>query len=188
MIEFENEVIRRAGRGEAAAIRILYERYAAHVYSVVRRLAGDDATAEDWAQDAWIRALRSLPGFRGEARFSTWIHRIAVNCALQGQRSRQRRERREEPGDEPVTAGGDERALLRLRLEEALQRLPAGMREVLVLHDVEGFTHEEIAGMLQIAAGTSKSQLFRARARMRQLLEPASAHAEMKEGRTSWNT
>jgi RNA polymerase sigma-70 factor, ECF subfamily len=188
MIDLEHELIRRAGRGDAAAVRSLYERYAGHVYSAVRRLAGDEATAEDWAQDAWIRALRALPSFRGESRFSTWIHRIAVNCALQGQRGRQRRLRREEPAEEPVAAGGDERALLRMRLEEAMRRLPDGMRQVLVLHDVEGYTHEEIGGMLGISDGTSKSQLFRARARVRRLLDPAATHAETREGAVTWNT
>jgi RNA polymerase sigma-70 factor, ECF subfamily len=188
MIDLEQELIRRAGRGDAAAVRSLYERYASHVFSVVRRLSGDDATAEDWAQDAWIRALRALPSFRGEARFSTWIHRIAVNCALQGQRSRQRRQRREEPVDEPVTGAGGERALLRMRLESALGQLPDGMRQVLVLHDVEGYTHEEIGELLGISDGTSKSQLFRARARMRRLLEPTAANAEMREGAAPWNT
>ena len=78
----ENELIRQAADGDARAIRSLYDRYAPRVYAVVRRIAGDDDLAQDYAQEAWIRAIRALPTFRGDARFSTWLHRIAVNTAL----------------------------------------------------------------------------------------------------------
>jgi RNA polymerase sigma-70 factor (ECF subfamily) len=118
----ESDYIKRARNGDGDAVRELYNRYAPRVYAVVRRLAGDDALAEDWAQEAWVRAIRALPSFRGDSRFSTWLHR---------------------------------------------------MRQVLVLHDVEGYTHEEIATFLGVTAGTSKSQLFKARARMRKLLRPS---------------
>lgn len=169
----ESELIEKAKRGDPAAIQALYRRHAPRVYATIRRLAGDDALAEDWAQEAWIRAIRALPSFRGDAQFGTWIHRIAVNSALYGQRSRKRRSEREMPlpAAVPVESTGD-RTLLRLKLERALRRLPAGMRQVLVLHDVEGFTHEEIGEMLGVNPGTSKSQLFKARARMRALLRP----------------
>jgi RNA polymerase sigma-70 factor (ECF subfamily) len=144
------------------------------VYAVVRRLAGDDALAEDWAQEAWVRVFRALGTFRGEARFATWLHRIAVNSALHGRRWRDRRASHETPLDESVpvrVTSGD--ALLRMKLERAMKTLPERMRQVLVLHDIEGFTHEEIAEFLGVTAGTSKSQLFKARARMRELLRPA---------------
>lgn len=174
----EAELIQGARQGDSRAIRVLYERHAPRVYSVVRRLAGgDDALAEDWAQEAWVRAIRALPTFRGDAEFGTWLHRIAVNSALHGRRGRSRNEEREAPlpedlsGEEPGERDG---ALLRLRLERALARLPEGMRRVLVLHDVEGYTHVEIGALLGIAPGTCKSQLFKARARMRELLEPAA--------------
>ncbi len=170
----EAESIQRAQHGDAEAVRELYRRYAPRVFAVVRRLAGEDALAEDWAQDAWIRALRALPTFRGDARFSTWLHRIAVNSALHGRRWRERRTRNEIAL--PVALHQSERpddSVLRITLERALDTLPYGMRQILVLHDVEGFTHEEIADMLGITTGTSKSQLFKARARMRRTLRPA---------------
>jgi RNA polymerase sigma-70 factor, ECF subfamily len=166
----EEELISRAQRGEEAALHALYRRYAPRVYAVVRRIAADDALADDWSQEAWLRVFRSLPSFRGESAFSTWVHRVAVNSALQGLRSRSRQGDREAalPGVEATPP--PEPTVLRVSLERAVARLPEGMRQVLVLHDVEGFTHEEIAAMLGIAAGTSKSQLFKARAKMREML------------------
>jgi len=167
----ELDLVRRARAGDERAIRALYERHAPRVYALVRRVAGDDALAEDWAQEAWVRAIRALPRFRGDARFSTWLHRIAVNSALHGRRwSERRRGRETELAPEIHQHGPDETPLLRRRLQAALDHLPAGMRRILVLHDVEGYTHEDIGEMLGIATGTSKSQLFKARARMRELL------------------
>ena len=167
------ELIRQAQEGDPSAIRELHTRHASRVYSVVRRLAGDDALAEDWAQEAWIRVFRALPSFRGESRFTTWLHRIAVNSALHGRRWRERRVRHEMPMPTSLPMGetGDS-TVLRLRLERALEKLPDRMRQVLVLHDVEGYTHEEIAEFMGVTPGTSKSQLFKARARMRELLHP----------------
>lgn len=178
----ETQLIRQACDGDARAVRALYERYAPRVYAVVRRIAGNDETAQDYAQEAWIRAIRALPTFRGDARFSTWLHRIAVNAALQALRRAENRERRESPIPEGIAAPANRSdALLQQRLERALDRLPAGMRTVLILHDVEGYTHEEIGESLGIASGTSKSQLFKARARMRDLLRPASRSGDGKE-------
>lgn len=170
----EHELIQRAQDGEPRAIRELYRFYSPRVYAVVKRLAGDDALAEDWAQEAWVRVFRALGTFRGEARFATWLHRIAVNSALHGRRWRDRRTRHETPLDDTVPMRvTSEDALLRMKLERAMKTLPERMRQVLVLHDIEGFTHEEIAEFLGVTAGTSKSQLFKARARMRELLRPA---------------
>jgi RNA polymerase sigma-70 factor, ECF subfamily len=171
----ESDCIRRAQQGDAEAIRDLYRRHAPRVYAVVRRLAGDDALAEDWTQEAWVRAFRALPNFRGEARFSTWLHRIAVNSALHGRRWRDRRVAHEVTMT--VSAERCDRAdpiALRIALQRALDRLAEGMRQIIVLHDVEGYTHEEIGDLLGIAPGTSKSQLFKARARLRALLQPDS--------------
>lgn len=165
------ELITRARSGDGRAVRALYEAYAPRVYAVVRRLAADDALAEDWAQDAWIRAIRALPSFRGDSRFSTWIHRIAVNSALHGRRARERRLKLESESAPPISVEPPA-SPLRLTLERALDELPEGMRRVVVLHDVQGYTHEEIGELLGVAPGTSKSQLFKARARLRQLLEP----------------
>ena len=169
------QLIEHARKGDGGAVRALYQRHAARVYTVVRRLAGDDALAEDWAQEAWVRALRALPTFRGDSQFTTWLHRIAVNSALHGRRSRERRAGREEPLEsaEPSSPAEGDRALLRMRLERAMEQLPEGMRRVMVLHDVEGYTHEEIAERLGVVPGTSKSQLSHARRALRQLLEPA---------------
>jgi RNA polymerase sigma-70 factor (ECF subfamily) len=169
----ELESIRLAQEGDGAAMRELYTRYAPRVYAVVRRLAGDDALAEDWAQEAWVRAFRALPSFRGESRFSTWLHRIAVNSALHGRRWRDRRTGSEVPlSIAPEPAGRAEQTVLRLSIQRALDTLPEGMRRIVVLHDVEGYTHEEIGAELGITAGTSKSQLFKARAKLRRLLRP----------------
>ena len=175
----EAELIRRAQQGEDQAIEALYRRHCGRVYTVVRRLTADDAQAEDVAQEAWLRVIRALPSFRGQSLFSTWLHRIAINCALY----RRRREHREDetlelPVGLPDHASAGE-PLLRLRLQRALDRLPEGMRRVLVLHDVEGYTHEEIAEILGVAPGTCKSQLFKARAKMRSLLRPKSEGEEV---------
>jgi RNA polymerase sigma-70 factor (ECF subfamily) len=167
-------LIQKARQGDGGAVRELYQRHAGRVYAVVKRLAGhDDALAEDWAQEAWVRAIRALPTFRGDARFTTWLHRIAVNSALHGRRSRMRKAGRETAMDDRFSVRAvAETSVLKLKLERAMERLPEGMRKVLVLHDVEGYTHEEIAEMLGVNPGTCKSQLFKARARMRRLLSP----------------
>jgi RNA polymerase sigma-70 factor, ECF subfamily len=170
----DHELVRQAREGDGGAVRALYQRHARRVLAIVRRLAGDEALAEDWAQEAWVRAIRALPTFRGDAQFSTWLHRIAVNSALHGRRSRERKAGREAPIDEFVATrpmGGN--VVLKLQLQRALDQLPEGMRRVLVLHDVEGYTHEEIGEMLGVNPGTCKSQLFKARAKMRRLLSPA---------------
>lgn len=168
------ELIRQAQEGDPAAIRQLYQRHSGRVFAVIRRLAGDDALAEDWAQEAWVRVFRALPSFRGESRFTTWLHRIALNSALHGRRWRERRVKHETPIPATLPARiSNENTPLRLKLEQAMERLPDRMRQVLVLHDVEGYTHEEIGEFLGVTAGTSKSQLFKARARMREILRPA---------------
>ena len=176
----ETELVRRASIGDETAMHALYRRYAPRVYAVVRRLADDDALADDWAQEAWIRAFRALPRFRGESAFSTWLHRVAVNSALQGRRKRSRHDGREAELPESVPGGRSDPTVLRISLERSLERLPEGMRQVLVLHDVEGFTHEEIGEMLGIAPGTSKSQLFKARAKMREMLRPVRNEGGMR--------
>jgi RNA polymerase sigma-70 factor (ECF subfamily) len=176
----DEDLVGRARRGDRDAIGRLYERHAARVYAVVRRLSGDDEQAADWAQEAWIRVFRALPGFRGESRFTTWLHRIAVNAVFQGQRANQRRRARMaelQPTDEELPVV-NESPVLRLTLERAVDQLPNGMRRVLVLHDIEGYTHEEIGEMLGVSSGTCKSQLFKARAKLREMLEPANVEEE----------
>lgn len=187
------ELLELASEGDARAIRTLYDRFAPRVYAVVRRIAGDDDLAQDYAQEAWIRAIRALPTFRGDARFSTWLHRIAVNAALQAVRKSRTRLKRETPAT--VEGGRDHDlavppkhgdAFLQRRLAGALDELPEGMRRVLILHDVEGYTHEEIGEVLGVTSGTSKSQLSKARAKMREML--AAFDGEVHEpGVESWS-
>jgi RNA polymerase sigma-70 factor (ECF subfamily) len=182
----EAQIIRRASAGDAQAVRQLYERYAPRVYAVVRRIAGEDDLAQDYAQEAWIRAIRALPTFRGDSRFSTWLHRIAVNAALQALRRSSTRRKREAPMPDSVPVGPRVRdSLLETRLETALDRLPEGMRQVLILHDVEGYTHEEIGETLGVTSGTSKSQLFKARAKMRAMLDGLNETPSTNE---AWNS
>ena len=183
----EADLIRLAADGDARAIRSLYDRYAPRVYAVVRRIAGDEDLAQDFAQEAWIRAIRALPTFRGDSRFSTWLHRIAVNAALQSLRKQQTRKKREtsKPADVAI-APKTKDSLLQKRLEQALDGLPEGMRRVLILHDVEGYTHEEIGDALGVTAGTSKSQLFKARAKMRAMLAGLDGAAH-EHGVEAWS-
>jgi RNA polymerase sigma-70 factor, ECF subfamily len=169
----ERELIALAAGGDAYAVQELYRRHASRVHALARRMTADDAEADDVAQEAWVRAIRALPTFRADAQLSTWLHRITVNAALHARRSAVRRDEREAATPLPLAqGGGGERALLRVRLERALRRLPERMRRVLVLHDVEGYTHEEIGALLGVVPGTCKSQLFKARAKMRSLLGP----------------
>jgi RNA polymerase sigma-70 factor (ECF subfamily) len=183
----ERELIRLASEGDTRAIRTLYDRYAPRVYAIVRRIAADDDLAQDYAQEAWIRSIRALPTFRGDARFSTWLHRIAVNAALQALRRSEARTRREaQPPEQIPVAPARRDVLLRKRLEDALDNLPEGMRQVLILHDVEGYTHEEIGDVLGVTSGTSKSQLFKARAKMREMLSSLSG-AVQENGAEAWS-
>lgn len=181
MVELTEAIlVRRARSGELEAMRQLYERHASRVYTVVRRLAGDDDLAADLAQDAWTNAFQKIRDFRGEAAFGTWVHRIAVNTALTCLRQASRRRDLEQSFDGSSTLGNADRwpataAAERVTVQRALDMLPEGYRSVLWLHDVEGFTHEEIGARLGIAVGTSKSQLSKARARLRALVLEAKA-------------
>jgi RNA polymerase sigma-70 factor (ECF subfamily) len=155
-------------------MRTLWSRYAPRLDAVVRRLVADPDLAADVAQDVWIQIFRALPGFRGESRFGTWAHRIAVNGTLNALR-RQRRLAEtslELDEDAVVVEPDDEAPFVMASIEDAAAQLAPGARTVFVLHDVEGYTHEEIAELLGITSGGSKSQLFKARAKLRRLLAP----------------
>jgi RNA polymerase sigma-70 factor (ECF subfamily) len=144
------------------------------VYALCLRLTGSRGDAEERTQDVFIHAWRKLSTFRGESAFSTWLHRLAVNVALSERRGRWRRERRVLPVEDPGALerpGKQEFAGLAVDLERAIAALPKGAREVFVLHDIEGYTHDEIAGQCGIAEGTSKAQLFRARRLLRGMLD-----------------
>jgi len=181
VMETEQLTVQRALSGDQAAMRALWTRHAPHIDVVVRRLVGTDADlAADIAQEVWIQIFRALPSFRGDAQFGTWAHRIAVNRTLNALR-RTKRMASVEVDVEDDTASVEpeaERALLAASIEEAAAKLSPGARTVFLLHDVEGYTHEEIAAELGITSGGSKSQLFKARAKLRTLL------AHMVDGST----
>lgn len=169
----ERDLIARARTGDRVAMGELYELHARRVFTVVRRLVGDDHLAEDLSQEAWIRAFDKLHLFRGDAAFGTWLYRLATNVALNRLRRSSKRTTVESGADLPrISKAQDEVVVTRRVLTKALDQLPPGYRKVLVLHDVEGWTHEEIAKSLDCSPGTSKSQLHKARARMRSLISP----------------
>lgn len=158
----------RAAGGDAEAFERLYHATVGRVYALARRMAGEDV-ADDLTQEIYLRAWRKLHTFRGEAGFATWLHRLAVNLILTRRASVRRIESRQVSSEGLLEAMAARMRLpgVRLDLERALARLPAGAREVFVLYDVEGYTHDEVAGLLGITAGTSKSQLHRARMLLR---------------------
>lgn len=165
-------ILKRARDGDEDALRSLWSQHSPHIDAVVRRLCGDAELAADIAQEVWIQIFRALPGYRGEAQFGTWAHRIAVNRTLNALRKVRRIEKREVDiaDDSAVTESDSDRGFLAESIDQAMQQLSPGARTVFVLHDVEGYTHEEIAGQLGITSGGSKSQLFKARAKLRRLL------------------
>ncbi len=172
-MENEQLTVQRAVNGDQAAMRALWTRHAPHIDVVVRRLVGHDQDlAADVAQEVWIQIFRALPNFRGDSQFGTWAHRIAVNRTLNALRSTRRTAAIEvEVEDDSASVEPEaERALLASTIEAAAAKLSPGARTVFLLHDVEGYTHEEIATELGITAGGSKSQLFKARAKLRTLL------------------
>lgn len=168
----EADLIARVRAGEPAAERELYDANVDRVYRLAYRLAGDDDLARDITQDTFIRAFERLHEFRGEARLSTWLHSIALSMALNARR-KVKRLRREVDLEEGMDVAGTFREAepdLKQRMAAAIDALPEGYRTVFVMHDVEGFTHEEIGGALGVETGTSKAQLSRARAKLRTAL------------------
>ena len=167
------DLIRRAQQGDRAAFEALYHAHVGRVYALCLRLTADAVQAEERTQDAFVRAWERLATFRGESAFSSWLYRLTVNEVLLGRRAERRREQRIVTTDDPAAlerprrGGGPE---MGLDLERAVTALPPGAREVFVLHDVEGYRHEEIAELTGIAVGTSKAQLFRARRLLREAL------------------
>ena len=160
--------VARARAGDAGAFRGLYEAHVGRVYALCLRMTGDRWDAEELTQDVFVRAWEGLGSFRGESRFSTWLYRLAVNTVLMARRTTRRRERRIVLADRTAPVEGQHEE--RLDLERAIAGLPEGCRTVFVLHDVEGWLHEEIATFAGIAIGTSKAHLFRARRLLRKAL------------------
>ena len=161
-------------QGDEFAFRELYRRHTPKLYQLILRLTGAPQDAEDVVQEAWIRATEAAANFRWESGFATWLTGIAINRFKELLRKRNRwPDITLEQVAEPQTR--NDKVVERVDLEKALSLLPLGYRTVLVLHDLEGFRHEEIAEQLGIAPGTSKSQLFHARRHVRALLEPTEA-------------
>ena len=163
----------RAAAGDVRAFEALYRTHLPRVHALVRRMTGG-RDAEELTQDVFVRAWQKLGTFRGDASFSTWLHRLAVNVVIERFRTEQvRRSRLHEGGDaifDTLAAPAQTRDL-GMDFETALEKLPDGAREIFVLHDVEGYKHHEIATLLDISAGTSKAQLHRARMMLRRHLK-----------------
>ena len=169
----DQELIGRVLAGDPSAERALYDAHVDRVFRLVYRMAGDLDQAQDYTQETFIRAFSRLGEFRGEAALSTWLGSIAISITLNGLRKVKRSMEREVVLDEALPLGRltpTAEPDLKDRLARAIDDLPEGYRMVFVMHDVEGYTHEEIASSLGVHTGTSKAQLFRARARLRKSL------------------
>src|SRR5712691_8460463 len=171
----EAGLVRRAQAGDRIAFEQLYRDNVGRVYALCFRMAGTADLAEELAQDVFVRAWQKLGSFRGESAFSSWLHPVTVNVALSERRSRRRRTSRFLTTDDPTIFERPEARRVGpeagVDLDRALETLPPGARSVFVLHDVEGYKHEEIARMTGVATGTSKAQLHRARKLLREVLD-----------------
>ena len=164
--------LKRAIAGDERAMQRLWSQHAPHIDAVVRRLCGDPELAADISQEVWMQIFRALPSYRGDSQFGTWAHRIAVNRTLNALRKIRRIAKLETEieDDSAMTEVDSDRTFIAESIEQAMNKLSPGARAVFVLHDIEGYTHGEIGEELGITPGGSKSQLFKARARLRTLL------------------
>jgi RNA polymerase sigma-70 factor (ECF subfamily) len=193
-----NEMVNRFQQGDGSAFEFLYARYQPMVFRLCQGMVGNPAIAEELAQEAFLCVLRRLETFRGESAFATWLHRIAVNCVLMYYRKEKgRRSEKQFAALEPED--GDESRVLewlgnadtvqsatldRINLERAIDELPPGYRLVIILHDVHGYEHNEMAEMLGCSMGNTKSQLHKARLKLRRLLHrPESLPCRARTGR-----
>jgi len=164
-----------AAGGDRQAFERLYRTHANRVFSLCTRMAGSRTRGEELTQDVFVRTWEKLPQFRGESAFATWLHRLAVNVVLNARKAEGKQASRMDPGDADEERWDEgaraPRYVETMDLAEAISKLPAGARKVFVLHDVEGYKHEEIAGLLGITSGGSKAQLHRARLLLREALE-----------------
>ena len=169
---FDQLDLKRAIAGDERALQRLWSQHAPHIDAVVRRLCGDPELAADISQEVWMQIFRALPSYRGDSQFGTWAHRIAVNRTLNALRKIRRIAKLEVDieDDSAITENDSDRTFMAESIEQAMMRLSPGARAVFVLHDVEGYTHGEIGEELGITPGGSKSQLFKARAKLRKLL------------------
>jgi len=179
----EGEAIRLAQAGDAAAFELLYELHGRRVYALCLRMVGNPSDAEDLMQEAFLQLFRKIGTFRGESAFSTWLHRMTVNVVLMRLRKKSLPVASLDEATEPDEEAGGPRkdigapdlrlsgAVDRVNLERSIDRLPPGYRTVFVLHDVQGYEHNEIAGIMGCSVGNSKSQLHKARTKLRDLLQ-----------------
>jgi len=181
----EAKAIERAKQGDAEAFEALYHLHKRRVYALCLRMTANTSAAEDLTQEAFLQLFRKIGTFRGESAFSTWLHRMAVNVVLMQLRKKglavvpleetfdsEEESPKKEPGTEDLRLAG---SIDRLRLEQVIQDLPPGYRTVFLLHDVEGYEHNEIATMVGCSIGNSKSQLHKARMKLRELLKTSRA-------------
>jgi RNA polymerase sigma-70 factor (ECF subfamily) len=181
----EAEAIERAKQGDGQAFEVLYNLHKRRVYSLCLRMTANTAAAEDLTQEAFLQLFRKIGTFRGESAFSTWLHRMAVNVVLMQLRKKglpvvpledtmetEEESPRKEPGaDDPRLSG----SIDRMQLQRSIADLPPGYRMIFLLHDVEGYEHNEIAEMVGCSIGNSKSQLHKARMKLREILKTSRA-------------
>ncbi|MGH9511693.1 MAG: RNA polymerase sigma factor [Terriglobales bacterium] len=186
----EVELIERAKQGDAEAFEGLYNLHKRRVYSLCLRMTANTAAAEDLTQEAFLQLFRKIGTFRGESAFSTWLHRMAVNVVLMQLRKKglpvvpledtieteEETPKKELGAPDPSLAG----SIDRLQLQRAVEDLPPGYRSIFVLHDVEGYEHNEIAEIVGCSVGNSKSQLHKARLKLRELLKTSRAEKARK--------
>ncbi|MEP6491498.1 MAG: RNA polymerase sigma factor [bacterium] len=169
-----DDVVRRAQQGDVQAFEALYRSNAAAIYALCRRMLGDEQQARELVQDVFVHAWERLTSFRGHSSLATWLHRLAVNVVLERLRSSKRDALR--LIDDPDEAAFGSRSMdgqidARMDLDRAVAQLPGGARAVFVLHDMQGYSHDEISQMTGIAPGTARAQLFRARRALARLLD-----------------
>ncbi len=187
----EREAIDRAQQGDAESFEALYSLHKRRVYSLCLRMTGNIAEAEDLTQEAFLQVYRKIATFRGESAFSTWLHRLTVNVVLMHLRKKVLPEVSLEETLEPKQEDGPKKdvgvcdnvlagSIDRVNLQRSIESLPPGYRIMFVLHDVEGYEHQEIAEMVGCSIGNSKSQLHKARMKMRELLKMSKAERDAK--------
>ena len=195
-----SETVRLAQRGDAAAFESLYRAHSRRVYALCLRMARNPVEAEDLTQEAFLQMYRKIQTFRGESSFSTWLHRVTVNVVLMKLRRKRYNEvsieESTERDEESFTPRGEfgqtdvrlSGSIDRINLQRAIEQLPRGFKSIFILHDIQGYKHNEIGEILGCSAGNSKSQLHKARMRLRALLKRgvyASPHRIRKSPATS---
>ena len=191
----DKEAIRLAQQGDPAAFEVLYERHSRRVFGVCLRMAGNRSEAEDLTQETFLTIFRKIQSFRGESAFSTWLHRVTVNTVLMRLRKKELAsdslddpsDREEEEFKSPLQLGERDLQLSgtidRINLERAIGQLAPGCRAMFLLHDVEGYRHDEIATIAGCSVGNSKSQLHKARTRLREILRNAGPGSKRRRCR-----